>query len=214
MNDEYDIKKPRDFGDKRTLLNSTKAKIVRLNTAYYNTMLIDTTEQDVMKREAPSLHHLLKGNKRRKTRTIHLLYDDTGTQLSTSPAILRAFAGHFTRKYATKTINNEQILQLLNGTTSRVSDEDNEMLENIISTDDLHHAIKSSKARKSPGLDGIPLEFYKYTWNTIRDDLIQIINEMYIDSTITEPQKYGIICCIPKKDNTRHTWKTTGRLPY
>jgi hypothetical protein len=75
----------------------------------------------------------------------------------------------------------------LNGLPSRVSDEDNEMLENIISTDELHYAIKSGKARKSPGLDGIPLEFYKYTWNTIQDDLIQIINEMYKDFTITEP---------------------------
>jgi hypothetical protein len=51
----YDIQKnQRDIGEKRTLLNSIKAKIVRLNTAYYSAMLLDITEQDVMKGEEPS----------------------------------------------------------------------------------------------------------------------------------------------------------------
>jgi hypothetical protein len=91
----------------------------------------------------------------------------------------------------------------LNSDTTRVSDEANALLEELIRTEEIHQAIKSGKPNKSPGLDGIPLEFYKYTWNTIKEDLTQIINDMYIDSTINETQKYGIIFCLPKKQPCR-----------
>jgi hypothetical protein len=43
------------------------------------------------------------------------------------------------------------------------------------------------------------LEFFKKSWETIKEDFIEIANEMYYADLVTDQQKYGIIVCIPKR---------------
>lgn len=56
---------------------------------------------------------------------------------------------------------------------------------------------------KSPGLDGIPIEFYKTFWNEIGHLLIKSFNESYDNTELSESQKCAILSLIFKKgDNT------------
>jgi len=73
-------------------------------------------------------------------------------------------------------------------------------LEAPISLSEIRNAIAKGKSHKAPGNGGIGLEFYKSEWETIKTDLLQILNtsSMYIDGTILENQLKGIIVCIPK----------------
>ena len=41
--------------------------------------------------------------------------------------------------------------------------------------------------------------FFKTMWETIQDDLLEIINLMYIDGKISDNQKHSLIVCVPKK---------------
>jgi hypothetical protein len=36
-------------------------------------------------------------------------------------------------------------------------------------------------------------------WATIKDDLLEIVNHVYIDGKISDNQKHGLIVCVPKK---------------
>jgi hypothetical protein len=44
----------------------------------------------------------------------------------------------------------------------------------------------------------------KKTWETIKDDILQIVNKMYNAELITDQQKYGIIFCISKRPLPTH----------
>ena len=46
----------------------------------------------------------------------------------------------------------------------QLSDIDKEMLESEITLDEVTSALKGMNAGSSPGLDGIPTEFYKFFW--------------------------------------------------
>jgi len=84
----------------------------------------------------------------------------------------------------------------------------NTTLEEPVTFDELFCAIKQGKPNKAPGRDGICLEFFKHAWETTKQDLLDVMNDMYKGGKITDQQKYGIIVCIPKKE-TLHSQKTT-----
>ena len=55
------------------------------------------------------------------------------------------------------------------------------------------------KANKSPGEDGLPLEFYKAFWNEIGDLLVEVYNEGYHNKILSPSMRKSIITLIYKK---------------
>jgi hypothetical protein len=66
-----------------------------------------------------------------------------------------------------------------------------------ITTGELLFAITSGK-KKALRPDGISHEFYQIFWDKIRPELLEIINKMYMDATILDSQKRGLLICLPK----------------
>ncbi len=59
------------------------------------------------------------------------------------------------------------------------------------------------KKGKSPGIDGLSVEFYTHFWDTIKSPLVKMYKECIIQREMTVTMKQGIIYLIPKanKDN-------------
>ena len=54
---------------------------------------------------------------------------------------------------------------------------------------------------KSPGKDGIPMEFYITFWHLIKNDFTELINHIFfVKKELTDSMKTAIISMIPKKD--------------
>jgi hypothetical protein len=61
-----------EYQRKNTALKELKAKIIKLHSRQYRSMMLDTGETDCYGKEEPSLYHLLRMDKRRKQRMIHI----------------------------------------------------------------------------------------------------------------------------------------------
>ena len=59
------------------------------------------------------------------------------------------------------------------------------VLDQPISTEEIHHELRACARHKSLGIDGICLEFYTANWDTIRTDLTELINQMLYAKTFT-----------------------------
>ena len=54
---------------------------------------------------------------------------------------------------------------------------------------------------KSPGKDGIPMEFYITFWHLIKNNFTELVNHIFfVKEELTDSMKTAIISMIPKKD--------------
>ena len=60
-------------------------------------------------------------------------------------------------------------------------------------------SLKSMHLNKSPGTDGLSLEFYKVFWKDISSHLLNALNHACIKGSLSITQRRGIITFIPKK---------------
>ena len=56
------------------------------------------------------------------------------------------------------------------------------------------------KNQKSPGTDGITVEFYKLFWNNVKEFYVNSINYSFQTGSLTELQKQSIITIIPEQN--------------
>ena len=67
---------------------------------------------------------------------------------------------------------------------------------------------------KSPGSDGLPKEFYSTFWDDIKEDLCEMLNNIYLKQELCESQKTAIVKLIYKKGNPKElkNWRPINLL--
>ena len=81
----------------------------------------------------------------------------------------------------------------------QLNEVDKVLLDKPISKKELFDTIASMKHNKSPGLDGLPVEFYIVFWKDISDMLIDSFNFSLQNGLMSSSQRNGVITLIPKK---------------
>ena len=81
----------------------------------------------------------------------------------------------------------------------KLNDEDRDSLERPITNKELLTTIQETEGNKPPGIDGLPIEFYKTFWPTIQDEFVEMANKIYLEDLDLAPtQKKGVISLIYK----------------
>ncbi len=73
--------------------------------------------------------------------------------------------------------------------------------EGDVSYTECEQAVKNMKSNKSPGLDGICVEFYQIFWPLIGQLLVDVFNQGYKEGNLTKSQRTAVMSLIHKKDD-------------
>ena len=96
----YDLlRDPGHDASKLIALKGLKEMIIRLNSTHRQRLLVDTSDQDRLLGEDPSLYHLIKAWRRQENRQMNEILDDDEIPQTSSASILKAFAVHFRKKF-------------------------------------------------------------------------------------------------------------------
>ena len=85
----------------------------------------------------------------------------------------------------------------------KLSEEQKQSCEGDISLEEIKSILESFQNNKSPGNDGIPIEFYKTCWNLISDSFIECVNESFKFGEISNTQRKAVITLIEKQGKDR-----------
>ena len=138
-------------------------------------------------------------------KTINCLYKENGDKITNLQDILKEEKCFYQTLYSHKEVNleDEEIVNkfFVNADSiPKLNEEQKQSCEGLITKTECTEAIKNMPNNKSPGTDGLPVEFYKIFWNDISDILIDSFNYSYNNKTLSISQKQGIITLLPKKD--------------
>ena len=83
---------------------------------------------------------------------------------------------------------------------SKLSNLDKNNCEGLITEVECISALTNMNNQKSPGSDGITVEFYKLFSNDVKKFYINSINNSFHTGSLTDLQKQSIITLIPKQN--------------
>ncbi|CAF94462.1 unnamed protein product [Tetraodon nigroviridis] len=112
-----------------------------------------------------------KKNGQRKI--IHSLWTGSGSEISDSSEIRKYAAGFYKDLYRSEWSSNPAMQASFFRGLPQVSDDTNAGLAAEVTQQELHTATLSLQNGKAPGIDGLPVEFYKSFWDVIGGDLLE-----------------------------------------
>ena len=74
--------------------------------------------------------------------------------------------------------------------------------EEVLTNEECYSAVNSMTQNKSPGVDGLTIEFYKHSWPLIGDVLVSTFNGGYDNECLTDSQRMAVLSLIFRKGDT------------
>ena len=98
-----------------------------------------------------------------------------------------------------KNDNHQEKAYFLDNLDKKLSEESKNDLDSDIQLSEVLSSIKKMPNGKSPGSDGLPVEFYKIFWNEIGNDYFEVISSGLANEELTYTQYLAVISLLYKK---------------
>ena len=207
------------FSKKDTeLYHNLKTKLDVLETAKAHQIISKAKTNWNIKGEKPNKFFLRMEQANHMKKVLTKVIDDDGkeynNQRDISKQLYEFFSKHFKKRENDTNIDDWfENLEELN--FNRLSEDKNKELETKINEHEILQVIKTTEDGKTPGDDGIPIEFYKEFFNELSNSLLNSFRNSLETGYMTNSQKRGIISMIPKKgkdDSKIQNWRPISLL--
>ena len=136
---------------------------------------------------------------KRQNVTIDELIDDGGISKTTPIDLAKHVQRFYTKLHSCDQTNPLELNFFLNNLKAGLLDQQKENLQNELSDFDIETAISQMAKGKPPGPDGLSVEFYTQCWPIVKNDFVNLLNQMYSTQIIDNRTKSGFITFIHKK---------------
>jgi len=82
-----------------------------------------------------------------------------------------------------------------------VTREDNHNLNRLVSEEEVSDVIKDMQNGKAPGPDGFNVDFFKACWDTVKQDILEVVEDSRQHKKVLKALNATFIALIPKKEN-------------
>ena len=133
--------------------------------------------------------------------TITNLIDENGRSALTDKDILHQICNFYSKLYSTNDPRPDHIESYLFNTKlfNKLSEQDFHLCEGPISKLEFELALSKIKGNKSPGLDGLSIEFYKCFWPDIGDLVVASFNEAFEQNKLSGNRNTSVVSLVFKK---------------
>lgn len=176
--------------------------------------LVRSRFQSVNLMDAPSKFFFNLERKNGQSRLMHTLTTESGQELS-EPAQIRSYARLFYSNLYDSELTPSNLVSnsFFNG-LPRVSEGSYPETDNPLTLLEIEHALMSMDSGKSPGIDGLPVEFYKAFWECLGKDLLVVLRECLEEGCLPLSSRRAVITLLPKKGNLQNisNWRPVSLL--
>lgn len=187
------------------ILQFYKLKIESIYGERLQGSVIRSKVQEIQEEEKPSRFFLRKENTNAKDKHIKLLERD-GQVFDTRDTILGECRRFYEELFKYEPVNNNFRDEFFQGLPSLPEDLKLQC-EGLITLEEVEEALGKMQGGKTPGLDGLPKEFYVKFFHLIGKDLTDLYNRLFDEGLLTISQRTGLITLLCKDENRRSNLK-------
>ena len=155
--------------------------------------------------------NLEKKEAMRKTMTCLKL---PGGRVTTDPGEMRKHAvEYYTGLFAAEDCDEHCATELLEG-LPQLSPQEREVLDRDLSLEELTTAVEQMASGRSPGLDGLPIDFFKAFWSIIGSDLHEVFLDCQTKGLLPVSCQRAVLSLLPKKGDlaSLQNWRPVALL--
>ena len=135
---------------------------------------------------------------RRRRNYIQFLKDDEGKEVDRIEDIAQLFIKKFTTTFSISKPRHSLDMGIL--TQDLMGHLWEGGINFVLKEDEVFHALSSMGAEKAPGLDGLPVAFFRAHWDTIKKDLLAMIHSFFNGGKLPHFINDTNLILIPKKE--------------
>lgn len=102
------------------------------------------------------------------------MVSDTGQELTKTSEIREVAVQFYKKLYTADLINEKMTIRVFFEGLPKLDEESNESLQQHLTEQELYTAMMGMENGKSPGIDRLPIEFYKTFWPVLRRSLSSV----------------------------------------
>ena len=166
--------------------------------------------RNVMKDEGekPSKFFLQLEKQNCKSSRLDKLLNHDGTYTDTLDGMLNIANTFYSNLYKCESVSKDHLQNIISNIQEKeISDDVSNDLEKDISNDEVKVALYQMNKNKSPGIDGLTVEFYQYFWDIIGTDLVEVYNDCFESGSLSLSMNSALIRLIYKNSGSRHELK-------
>lgn len=164
--------------------------------------------------EQPSSYFYRKERAQGESKVIRSIRNNEGRVVE-GDSVVGVFTDFYSTLYS-KEVNTDCAIQdvFLECIQNKLSCSDRATLEGPFSLGEIKSAIHSMGCNKSPGVDGVSVEFYRDYFDLLGTDLLEVYNEVFDFGELTASQRTGVITLLPKKGDLQDpsSWRPISLL--
>lgn len=162
-------------------------------------IVVRSRSKTTLEEESASMYHMAKEKRNKEKTTVKEIR--RGAHVVTHPddicaEVERYFSNQFSCHIKEDAGLDRIVLEHVRG--EKLSQSLVYELTQPITMSEAKQVLEKMKTNKAPGIDGIPSELYKYLWEEIKDDIVEIFNAIISGEGLTGSQKKGYVKLIPK----------------
>jgi exonuclease III len=180
-------------------VKDAKKKIIMLENKKKKGILI-RSRQEFFEEDIDNIEIFkLAEEKRGDRREITAVLDNMGQIRENKQEVIDVVYNFYADLYKGQNIGLDEIKEYLTHLDlKKLDEEDWTYFDNFLSTDECIKIINSFEDNKSPGIDGLGKSFYSRFWLIIGKDLVEVLNNIYLQGELTDTMKSSIITMMYK----------------
>ena len=164
--------------------------------------------------EAPTRYFFTLESQWHERTLVPSVFAADGTEVSSLPLIMQVHEQFYSDLFSEEEIDLSVREELFSHVTARLPDDKRDMCEGPLSLAEASEALKLSNRNKSPGPDGLSVEFYSTFWSSLGPLLVDVFNESLDDGVLCESMKASLTRLVHKRDDKRllKNWRPISLL--
>ena len=164
--------------------------------------------------ELPSRYFFSLEKQRHERTLVSSVFNSEGIEVSSLPGIIDAHEKYYNDLFADEEVDLAVQNELLSHVSARLSESERVSCEGSLTLAEASEALKLSNRNRTPGPDGLSVEFYLAFWSKLGPLLVDTFNESLREGVLCDSMKASVTRLVHKKDDRRllKNWRPISLL--